>query len=146
MGLEEVRRAAEALRDAEDNRAAAMAAALGEGETVADVARAARVTRQTVYRLTAEAMDRPGRSDLAVLTAGIDALLELELPPHTWAELMKARSIKVRRRGDMLSIARRVQLGIRSAPRMTGQRPSQELQDALIVAGRLLTPHPAETE
>lgn len=134
MGLQEVRRAAEALRNAEDARAEAMRAALDEGETVADIARAARVTRQTVYRLTRKTHDQPGRSDEAVLDAGLDALLELDLPEHSWSEVMRGRS-----HPDLLVKARRVRLGIRNAPHRIGEVPSQELQDALIVAGRLLS-------
>lgn len=134
MGLPEVHRAAEALRDAEDNRTRAMATALEEGETVADIARAARVTRQTVYRLTRKTCDHPGRTDREVLDAGLEALLELDLPENAWSEVMRGRS-----HADLLVKARRMRLGIRNAPPRPGEMLSQELQDGLIVAGRLLT-------
>lgn len=133
MGLREVEAAATALRDATDTRTQAIRDALAEGLPVADVARAAGLTRQSVYRLTGQ-WSRTGRSDVEVLDAGLGALLEMpDLPPHAAAEATKALSSS-----DVLVKARRVQLCSKAAA-VTGKQATDELRDAMIVAGRLLS-------
>lgn len=134
MGLDEVRAAAERLVDAEEDRNRALREAVDQGVPISEAADAARVTRQTVYRIIGQ-WSRTGRPDALVLDAGIDALLETEMPPATWGELMKAR-----RSTDVLVKARRIRLALSNIDPRSGRdlTTREVVQDAASVAGRLL--------
>lgn len=132
MGLYEVTTTAQALREAETARAAAMQTALAEGVSIVDIAKAAGVTRQTVYRIT-RSETHPGRSDVEVLDAGLGALLELGLPTTVASEVTKALM-----HSDPLVKARRVRLAIANLPPGARVREVAEIGDALLVTGRLL--------
>src|SRR5690606_30293258 len=132
MSLERVMAAESARRAAEIELREAVKAAVEDGESIADVAAAAEVTRQTVYRwLGDESLEHPTRKPMRAMEAGLQVLLELGVGPSH--ELMAAIRTK-----DPVARARRVLLLIRDVSKYYSAEQAVVLRAAAHVASLVM--------
>ncbi len=133
MSLADVEAAAEALNRAVTDRAATIGAAVEAGIPVSDVATAAGLTRQTVYRIVRTGGGGPAqrRSRRDILDDALYALIELGAgPAHELASGLRTDRLDAK--------ARRVQHGARNAP--PGAQLTDEISQGLLAAAEILKP------
>lgn len=132
MSLERVMAAESARRAAEIELREAVKAAVEDGESVADVAEAAEVTRQTVYRwLGDESLEHPTRKPMRTMAEGLQVLLDLGVGPSH--ELMAAI-----RTNDPVARARRVLLLIKNVGRSYTEEQAVVLRAAAHAANHVM--------